>query len=347
MSLLVVAVFTVLHYLWCMLIGLPVIASPVRVCDPYQRVFLLAVPFSGARETTGSIIWRYALKHDLSTVLTTAGEVISQLDPDPEAQNAFSRPYHTAVTELVYNPTILGRILRVDTPYIAALSHPLAHLQSVLQNTNTTDGRSGAINVNDFLENPDRFEKQFAQRISLTNNPYARFFGMSPDYFHNDFMINELISTIDRDFSAVLILEKLDESLVMFKRAMCWSVKDIVYNLDYQMDGFPDVTQRKDIIAKHRAWAEADYAIYEHFKNKLDEYVVKGGEPSAIELSKFRQTLTMVNSFCGQVLRENDLLKVESNDWSGNFTFSVTDCKLFVARGVTLRNILATRQVGE
>ncbi|XP_064594408.1 galactose-3-O-sulfotransferase 2-like [Liolophura sinensis] len=346
-SVYVVVVFILGHYLWRMLIGYPVSVNTASLTDtdPHRRVFLLTIPFTEARETIGSVIWRYTITHGLSTILTKGGESTDRLGTSPKAQNSFLRPYHTAVTELIYNPTILRQFLRVNTPYITVLRHPLVHLQSAIQNPNTKDGKSTTISVKDFLENPGRFEKQWAQQISLTNNPYARYFGMPPDCFHNDSLIKELISTIDRDFSAVLILEKMDESLVMFRRVMRWSYKDISYNLKQKPEIFPDMMQMEDIVAKHRAWAEADYAIYEHFNNKLNEYVQRGGETFAVEVSKFRQALTTVNDFCGHALRQKGVHEVEFSDWSGNVTFSLTDCKLLQANEGTLRNILAKRQV--
>lgn len=317
--------------------------SATDCAAPKNSVFMLTIPGSGA-DTIGNVIWRYAITHDLTAILQRPGLLGKQLKTANQKGDSFFPPYHTAVTDMKYNPSIPHRYLRVDTPYITVLRHPLFHLQSVLQNTNTGDVNSAAISVTDFLQNPNRFEKQWAKQISLTNNPYARFFGLPPDYFHNSSKVKELIATTDSDFSAVLILEQIDESLVLLRRAMCWSFKDIIYNLDYQAEAFTGVMQqenrKQEQVAKHRAWAEADYAIYEHFLHKHEN--LTSGKTFADELSEFKQIYVKVNNFCSHVLDKDEVLLIKST--MGNFTVSLQDCELFQASEVSLRNILEERQ---
>ena len=80
------------------------------------------------------------------------------------------------------------------------------------------------------------------------------------------------ISEIDKQFSLVLILERLDESLILMRDLLNWTTEDIIYfrknfqirNPDEQPVNYTEVQK-----SEARKWNWADNLVYSQFKKKL------------------------------------------------------------------------------
>lgn len=105
---------------------------------------------------------------------------------------------------------------------------------------------------------------------NATRNVISRYFGL-PRKVNDRKAGDASIRLVDRKFDLVMILERLDEGLVLLKQRLCWTMKDILYVpiAVLQYTG-KNTHQLDELIVKHRRWSTIDYAMYEHFKRKLE-----------------------------------------------------------------------------
>ena len=52
--------------------------------------------------------------------------------------------------------------------------------------------------------------------------------GYGPGVFYDDVKINKMIQEVEETFDLILIVERLDESLILLGHALCWSLDDLI-----------------------------------------------------------------------------------------------------------------------
>ena len=90
--------------------------------------------------------------------------------------------------------------------------------------------------------------------------------------------VAQMIHKIENEFHLVLIVEKMDESLILLKDLLCWNILDIRY---FKLNERSELTKKSQMTAKTRArlkrWLWADYKLYNHFKKKLNQLIFDFG----------------------------------------------------------------------
>ena len=183
-----------------------------------------------------------------------------------------------------FNSKSLMAIMPEATKYITILRHPTTQFTSLFKFMDL-GGSIGGINRNNksisldyFLDNAFGILKGLHQHNSqllidnpslyLLRNPQLFDLGFDQSFSENDNYIRETIASISKKFHLVLIMEFFDESLVLLKRKMCWSLEDIVYfKLNKQMGA--NEHWNLDVHSKIKQWARADVLLYEYFNHSL------------------------------------------------------------------------------
>ena len=222
------------------------------------------------------LLLRFGMVRDLSFALfvnkwTYPSPTFSVfLLPAPNRSTGFNGQYNIICEHTVYNETELKQWMPTDTFYLANIRHPLMHVKSVINYTKLytkLNISSSDHFLAELLSDPRRHDK-----VNTTRNISARFFGLNrrvSDKASGD----ALIQHIDRKFGMVLIMERIDESLVLLKRRLCWSTKDILYLplrvVEYKGKAKETEQDQEELIAKHRKWSNIDYDMYDHFDGRL------------------------------------------------------------------------------
>ncbi|KAI8521286.1 Galactose-3-O-sulfotransferase [Branchiostoma belcheri] len=203
--------------------------------------------------------------------------------PPPPNQTFDMLMYHT-----VYNRTRFREILPKDTVYVTIIRKPLNHLKSAWTFYNY--GKLFRINetvmINSlarFLTNPGRYDKRCGHGIHyplcLTQNSISTDLGFPPEYNKNvtlgsdpnerEKISRAFVQSIDNDFDLVMLTEYFDESLVLLKRLMCWTIPDILYikSTNIQRRKLQDISP--ELKQKHKEWSYVDYALYDHFNKSF------------------------------------------------------------------------------
>ncbi|XP_019636347.1 PREDICTED: galactosylceramide sulfotransferase-like [Branchiostoma belcheri] len=259
--------------------------------------------------------------------------------------------YHT-----VYDSKKFGEIMPKDTVYLAILREPFSHFKSVwhFYGLSSEFGimSKGTEGITTFLQDPERYDTKFyvenkscrgkIQPVSLTRNPLSVDLGLPLElatiYRQNDSEKNKVadmfIQKIESEFPLVMIMEHFDESLVLFKRLMCWSHKDIIYKRRnsgkylYKRDDVPEYLREV-----HKQWSHVDYALYEHFYKVFRDKLQEGGQDLAEEIEHFKKIQLRVSYFCDQLSHGacdvGHRLVIEASKWDKEFHVDKDFCLRF------------------
>ena len=126
------------------------------------------------------------------------------------------------------------------------------------------------------------------------------FFDLGLDWkdFENSTVITHAIDALDKDFNLILIKEHFDESMVLLKRRLCWSIEDIIYMSIHVR--FRRTVLSKTEIAKIEKWNNADVLLYDHFLKKFWKEVEMEGVGFYDDLSAFKREKEKYANICNK-----------------------------------------------
>ena len=123
---------------------------------------------------------------------------------------------------------------------------------------------------------------------------------MYPPAYDNLTRVKHEIMKLDRDFELVLIMEYFDESLILLKKAFCWTMQDILYVKFNQRHHKPKVIIREKVKQNIRSWNKADVMLYDHFNRTLWRKIEDYGPSFWVDLKEFRSLNSKMQSSCVQ-----------------------------------------------
>lgn len=194
-------------------------------------------------------------------------------------------------------PPVMPQVAKVmpgDTFYFSILRHPVAMMESIFTYYKSIPAFREPRILDDFLEhcwenyNP-----------SLSNNHYAHNVLAFDFGFYNhvadgaedlDEQATKAITAIEQDFHLVLISDYFEESLILLKHALCWSLEDVV---SFRLNSRNEQTRNRVLpgtAEKIKRWNALDWRIYQHFNvtfwHKVESLV--GQEEMKREISQLR-----------------------------------------------------------
>lgn len=75
---------------------------------------------------------------------------------------------------------------------------------------------------------PEAIGRDAALRLPPARNPQLFDFGMRPSLFNDAAAVHRKIDEIDRTFNLIIILERIDESLLLMRRMLCLDWEEIL-----------------------------------------------------------------------------------------------------------------------
>ena len=309
-----------------------------------------------------TILWRYLMRHNLTMV---------PINRSPYPYNSMEKfllrvpgddfnfgQYNMFVDHMVFNSTSVEHVMPSDTRYFSTIRYPLTQAAS----TFVEFGIANHIKVINNRPMASLVARPYYKYDEYTqvraHSQMSRDFGLDPVRPQDDQVIAELLQSIDSRFDPVMTMEKFDESLVLLRRKYCWQMEDIMYTRQRVRGGKAEVITA-NTKRLHKKWAKADYALYNHFAQKLDQQLSQ--ERGILEETRhFKASQAKLSDFCDDVikrLRENTMeifkivneaenkLVIEATQWNPEFSIHAAECAVMRLDTVVLRNALLTRQV--
>ncbi|XP_033760843.1 galactosylceramide sulfotransferase-like [Pecten maximus] len=239
---------------------------------------------------------------------------------------------------VIYNKSALQRYLHKDAFYVSIIRDPFDQFVSSFHyfrkvwGTPYLNNITGEFPMSELLRHPDRYEPKVAD--SFTNNRMAFDLGFPLSLFDNPSpeKISKYISHLDSTLHFVMIKEYFDESVVLLKHFLNWTMKDILYVRQNVMRHY---RPNHDILPGdrelHRQRAPLDYALYDYFLFRFWEHVRQQGVEFHKEVMYFKHLRRSVETFCRHVFsKEIGVFKTSDNKWHRSFMVTKRDCYLIM-----------------
>ena len=142
----------------------------------------------------------------------------------------------------------------------------------------------------------------------VTKNAEAEHFG----YWTQKKDMSEYLQYLDRTFHHVHVYELMDESLVILRRKLQWSMKDILL-LQMREGNYNRNAIKGEIMEEIKADAHYDYQVYEFFTNRLKREISEQDDDFNDEVEVYRGAKSTVTQFCDNLCAQLKANNVKSN----------------------------------
>ena len=309
--------------------------------------------------TLYNIFARFAWKNKLSVATYpnnaryTRRQIVENVDKPKEGgkYNFFiehSRNMPEAFQEIVHQPVVQLSIVRHPLSWLKSFLH-YRHLVPVL-GLNQTDV------VGSFLKKLDdpSWYKRNQKVLDILRS------------FTTKSLVPNGISTLDKNTLENLensffvgITEFFEESVIMFRRKMGWSFKDVLYS-PICIQHYPKPTTI-DVRLQNRLcrWMSKDCQLYDHFKKTFLDKFQKEDQDIAGEVQHFKSVLKRISQFCeplyktiryqlfdpdGKVFQSQPPLRFSASQWHRSFNYTLKDCALAKLKPEVFRAVFYFKQ---
>lgn len=267
--------------------------------------------------------------------------------PPPEGKH-----FDILCNHVLYSRAAFKKFLPDDTFYIGIVREPYENFKSILNylRPGHVFRIKSRLPGSEFLKNPAAYEPKRSPRLTVTRSRMAVEFGFPDDIVEKSDIARaqEYIKLLDEDFGLVIVAEYFEESIVLMKRYLNWSTKDIIY-LD------KNIALKKNVSSyvgpfdrqQYKKWAKIDYLLYDHFFRKLWDQIRAEGFDFDEELLHFKEIRKMSSEFCNQKpLSASAKLKVLKSRWSNAFEITYKDCTELLRGEIDFVQRIRERQYG-
>ncbi|XP_068209073.1 galactose-3-O-sulfotransferase 2-like [Palaemon carinicauda] len=249
-----------------------------KVCVSTRHVMFLKTHKCGS-STVQNIFLRYSYKNNLTLALPSNGNYLGNPNPFhvgmiPKTLLPKSKLVDIFAVHTRLNYQQLSKVLHRDTKWVTIVREPTALFESLF-------------NFYDMgfyygfgLENFKDYQIEMLEQIPRFGNKLGRNqmmfdFGYRPDADVKE--VRRALDDLDRIFDLVMIAEFMDESLVLLRHLLCWTMEDVVvFTKNARRDKFkrPLDIRTKQVL---RTINSADDVLYEHFVSRHMQRVLEFG----------------------------------------------------------------------
>ncbi|KAH3774106.1 galactose-3-O-sulfotransferase 3-like [Dreissena polymorpha] len=305
-----------------------------------HHVVFLKVHKTGS-STVQNIFLRYGYHRKLTFVLahddvslaeTNFPNVISyrnslngkNICPPPQGQH-----YDILCCHVIYNKYNFSQYMPSDTVYIAIVRDPITRVESAIRYFNMYPN----VNLADFALDPLKYD---TTPHSMSNNRMAFEFGFPLELFprrkiripDKEKRAQDYINVVINDFSLIMINERMDESVILLKRILGWSFKDVVYQKQNVAKNNNRRFTETDVanLEKH---LYLDTALYVRALAEFNKKIAKAGKEFLDEVEYFKTIQNKTAEFCSRKTFGDSPLRFEKSLWDNSFEIDKSDCDLF------------------
>ncbi len=293
-----------------------------KECDPVQKVAFAKTHKTGS-STVQNILLRYGVKHDLVFAMPPNSWMFHIIDP-LNSSLVLDGPWRDLGFDIFafhcrWNYTEVNKMVP-GAQYITILRDPLWTFESNYVYMGAQNARKA--DLNQFAERFAAKGEKRNKRAYVGQNNLLWDLGVNVEDLDNMDVVDAKIKEIDEKFELVMMMERFEESLVLFADAFCWPLEEVTYiKQNERVKEIKNVPTNKtrEIM---REWLRGDYKVsntflyvvviiffqllllphfqlYEHFmevfQRKIDEY---GRERMAADVARLREMNTQITSEC-------------------------------------------------
>ncbi|XP_037630151.1 galactose-3-O-sulfotransferase 2 isoform X2 [Sebastes umbrosus] len=284
---------------------------PKATCHPKSHIVFLKT-HKTASSTVLNILYRYGESRNLTFALplNKHSQLFYPFVFDSRFVEGVSsrtvREFHIMCNHMRFRKSEVAKVMPKDTFYFSILRHPVTMMESIFIYYKSIPAFHKTRSLDDFLDNGWRNYSS-----SVTNNHYAHNilafdFGFDNNVAAGAEDLEErasvAIAAIERDFHLILISEYFDESMILLKHDLCWSLEDVV---SFKLNSRSERSRQPllpNTAEKIKRWNALDWMIYLHFNttfwHKVDRLI--GREQMKREVSQLRELQANLANICLQ-----------------------------------------------
>ncbi|KAK6166675.1 hypothetical protein SNE40_023314 [Patella caerulea] len=312
-----------------------------KSCLPTRRVVFLKVHKTGS-STIANLFQRFGVTHNLNfavprkskhengyNYIGKPGEPIRKesLSPIPDNQT-----YDILWNHVVYNRTAFRSVMPNDTVYITIIREPFDQFVSAfeyfkiygiqfIKNNMASDISVNPISA--YLKNISRSESP-RKSLSHIRNKMVADLGMTLTQLADPYKRIDFLRQLNKDFKLVMIMEYFDESLILLRRSLCWTHKDILYFPKNRNIFRPRRIFDLEDHNRHRAISFADYELYDFFYKEFNKKMLRAGDDVFEEVRYFRHLQKIVWDQC----MTKKHIVFPTSKWSASFHVTQEECQM-------------------
>eukprot|EP00058_Branchiostoma_floridae_P020835 XP_002606325.1 hypothetical protein BRAFLDRAFT_67567 [Branchiostoma floridae] len=293
---------------------------------------------------------RYAISHHLSVLMPTGGNMLAW--PFPPAEEDYvhtpDEQYDVLLSHMVYNKTWLRTKFPTNTAYISIIREPSSHLRSAMNFYRLPEllKIKSKNPVQTFLQEPWKYKDLSEAYFDFCNvtwdgtrNFLSFDLGYPTDGAEDNERARRYTGQLEVDFTTMLILENLDESLILLRRMMCWEVRDVLYDMTPKNSrnySYKEYVPTAEELGNLRLWKAVDYLLYDTFNASLWRKIAAHGPDFHDELRYFKELNKRVSTYCDKRRKDGPDLTVAASKWNSEFQVDAYTCSLIKSDVSTL-----------
>lgn len=246
------------------------------------------------------------------------------------------------------------RYMPKNTQYLTSLSHPADQLLSSY--THLSARSCPNMTITKFFSSPSK--EASAKNCSLHSASWlinGQLFDLglntselSSSSHVDNRAVRKKIEQLDKKFSMVIILERLEESLIVMRDLLNWTTEDIIYiksSISSPAAGVvPSYSDQQRSLAGQLNWA--DMLLYAHFSKKLDDIVNSNTAYYKQEVKNLRKRISLWTTRC---IRDVSKMSSTSTDTYNDHMLttrgkSIDKCIQLAMGELTKNNLLIARK---
>ncbi|XP_045120910.1 galactose-3-O-sulfotransferase 4-like isoform X2 [Portunus trituberculatus] len=288
-----------------------------NTCSPRNNIAFLKT-HKCASSAIQNILFRYGDKHNLHFALPEKGNYFGGGKHSFESAMVRSSPFNKLTPNIfavhsIWNYKEVKKTMPEDTLFFTIVREPTSLFQSLFDFTMREEVLGLTLD-------------QYVRQVGFTQdrgfgylgyNQMSWDFGMSLQDMGNLTAAHELVRRADAQFGLVLVAERMDESLVLLAKYLCWELRDVlVLQINSLRDKFKSSISEESRQALLQRLAP-DYLLYNHFLERFDQQVEAfGRRRMAAEVARLRELMALLVTTCNFVRKEASDLTGRQKPWS-------------------------------
>ncbi|KAH9364513.1 hypothetical protein HPB48_023010 [Haemaphysalis longicornis] len=228
-----------------------------------------------ASSAVQNLLMRYGDSHDLRFVLPSWSNYLGFTELFNRSMAAGHPPFDMLAHHARFNEGEMRAVLGPNPVFITIVREPATLFESLysyydfeLERARRNQSLSG------LLKNLTRKQT----KLNLGFNQMSFDLGLEPAQFGNESAVRGFVQRMDATFDLVMVAERMNESLVLLRDLLCWSLDDVVlFRLNARQKRYRH-TLSPELAEDFRALNSADVQLYEHFKRRFDQRVREFGQ---------------------------------------------------------------------
>ncbi|XP_029025255.1 galactosylceramide sulfotransferase [Betta splendens] len=245
--------------------------KPQSACSPAHNIMFMKT-HKTASSTILNILFRFGEKHRLRFAFPDGRNDFFYPSPFQCSQVKDYRPgacFNILCNHMRFNRGEVAKLLPPDAVYVTILRHPADLFESSFHYYHRTVPFTwrlkGDNKLAEFLKRPQDFYSPDSYNSFYLKNLLFFDFGLDNNLEADDPRVPMYIDNLTKHFDLVLIAEYFEESLILLKDRLCWTMEDILYFKLNARKGSSVSQLTPEQRAAALAWNGADWKLYRHF----------------------------------------------------------------------------------